>query len=545
MKLRFLFPFLLASFFISAQALTDEIRQEVDRLVMADIPDGGPGAAVGIIRNGEIIYEKYAGLADVKNKRSISSATRFNLASNAKQFTSVRALQLIDAGKLKLDEDIRRFFPGLYADLDTPITVRQLINHTSGLRDVYDLWSIQGYTWYKKKFTNADAVELLIKQRDLNFPPGTRHLYSNSNYILLAEIISQIEGKSFREDMDDFFKSLGFTATAFRDNAKVEVPNMALPYFNFDKWITYDLPTTVHGDGALFGNLQDQLLWETTVQTGKSPALSPDQIRRSQLPLDQVTDYAYGLENDTYRNTPVRYHDGSTGAWKASTLRFHEQKITIVVLNNSGKFGTNYLARQIADALLFPDAQPAKYALEPATIGPDLKTSDILGTYVINGSYFYRYLMREGQLFLERPNRNPVAIEWEKGNVFHEIKDPAFKQAFTTNEAGLAIVTAYYPREEPYSLTKIDFDRASYDFDGITGEYANDELGVTTKITHLGKGNYKIKTAKIKREVQMSVPDVLRFRGSPLSIERNEAGSVTALIYNDGRVLNLRFSRVE
>lgn len=129
----------------------------------------------------------------------------------------------------------------------------------------------EGYTWYKKKFTNADAVDLLLRQHDLNFAPGTRHLYSNSNYILLAGIIGQVTGKSFKADMDDFFQSLGFTATTFRDNAKVETPNMALPYFNFDKWITYKLPTSVHGDGALFGNLQDQLLWETTVQTGESP----------------------------------------------------------------------------------------------------------------------------------------------------------------------------------------------------------------------------------------------------------------------------------
>jgi len=541
-SLLFLFTLTL-SFSLTAQSLTDEERREIDKLVMADIPDGGPGAAVGIVRNGEVIYEKYAGLADIEAKRPITELTRFNLASNAKQFTSIRTLQLIDAGKLSLDDDIRRYLPELYPNLKTPITIKHLINHTSGIRDVNNLWTLQGFTWWKENFTNDDALALLTKQRRLNFPPGSKHLYCNANYLLLTHIIARITERSFRADTDAFFQQLGMPNTSFRDDAEVPVPNMARPYFNFDTWKTYELPASLHGDGALFGNLRDQLTWEVAVQTGESPAISTQLLRLSQLPLDTITDYAYGLENDTYRDRPIRYHDGSTGAWKASTLRFPEEALTIVVLNNSGKFGTNYLARQIADALLFKGIPRKEYPLGPAEIGERIPEADLLGTYLINDSYYYDFVSRDGTLFLERKNRNPVAVEWETGNVYHEINDPAFKQVFTLNSSGELEVTAYYPREEPYTLTKTESNWLNYDFAGITGTYYNEELDVMASIKHKGDKAFSVKLSKREDESKMILPGKLFFRGNPLQVERDEEGEVIGVLYSDRRVENLRFAK--
>jgi len=541
-SLLFLFTLTL-SFSLTAQSLTNKERREVDKLVMADIPDGGPGAAVGIVRNGEVIYERYAGLADIKAGRPIDEQTRFNLASNAKQFTSIRALQLIDAGKLSFDDDIRRYLPELYPDLKTPITIKHLINHTSGIRDVYNLWSIQGFTWWKKDFTNDDALALLVKQQALNFPPGSKHLYSNSNYILLAHIIARITGRSFKADADIFFHDLGMPNTSFRDDADTPVPNLARPYFNFDTWKTYKFPTILHGDGSLFGNLRDQLTWEIAVQTRKSPAISAKLLRLSQLPLDTVTDYAYGLENDTYRDRPVRYHDGSTGAWKASTLRFPDEQLAIVEMNNSGKFGTNYLTRRIADALLFEDAPKTEYPLGPDVIGDRLPEADILGTYLDGSDYYYHFVVREGTLLLERNNRNPVALEWETGNIYHEINDPAFKQVFTRTLSGNLEVTAYYPQHNPFTFIKSKNDWAGYDFSGIAGTYYNDELDVSAEIKHKGSKEFTVKVGKRKKEAKMVIPDKLFFRGNPLQIKRTEDGAITGISYTDGRVENLLFAR--
>lgn len=430
----------LIAFSCSAQPLTPAQQAAIDSLVLADIPEGAPGAAVGIVRGGTVVYERYAGLADLDTGRPIEAATRFNLASNAKQFTSVRALQLADQGKLRLDEDIRRYFPDLLPDVAAPITVGQLINHTSGMRDVYDLWSIQGHTWWKKDYDNGDALALLLRQQDLNFPPGTDHLYSNSNYLLLAAIIARVTSRSFRADMGGFFRSLGMTATAFRDAATVPVPNLARPYFNFGEWTTYDLPATLHGDGGLFGTLRDQLTWEAALQTGQSPSLTTEQLRRSQLPLDTVTNYAYGLENDVYRERPVRYHNGSTGAWKASVIRFPDVDLSIVALNNSGKFFTNYLVRQIADVLLFtgekrpePNESPDKdtssaevdwmdydfAALSGLYRSPELDV-DIKVTYLGEDRYRINTVSREAEVSMTVPDE--LRFRGGRG-VFHRAAD--------------------------------------------------------------------------------------------------------------------------
>lgn len=541
-----LFPVLFFLFLMPTlvgQSLTKKQIKTIDKLVMADIPEGGPGAAVAVIRDGEVVYEKYAGLADIKGERPITAATRFNIASCAKQFTSVRALQLIDEGKLRHEDDIRKYLPELYPDLETPVTIRHLINHTSGLRDMNSLWNIQGLTWWEEPFTNADVVTLLSKQRDLNFLPGSRHSYSNSNYILLAEIIARITGRSFKEDMDAFFQALKMPATNFRADASVTIPEMALPYFNFDTWQTYPLRAVTHGDGALFSTLRDQITWEIAVQTRQSPGISEQLLRTSQFPLDTVTEYGYGLENDKYRDTHVRYHDGSTGAWKASTLRFPDEKVTILVLNNSGKFGTNYLSRQIADVLLFPEVTKERFPTGPTTLGAKLTEEEILGVYFFNTTFFYRFVQRDGALFLERPNRNPVAVEWEAGNVFHEINDPAFKQAFTRNDEGVLEVTAYYPTHDPYTLTKVDHDWSDYDYAGLEGDYYNNELDVTIKVVRKEDKTFSIQRIKPKKKWLATIhnPDILAWKGGPIRFERDENGAVTGFGFSNDRIRNLRF----
>lgn len=546
MKLFSVLLFLFLTPTLTAQPLTNKQRKAIDQLVMADIPEGAPGAAVAIVRDGKVVYEKYAGLADLEAQRPITATTRFNIASCAKQFTSVRALQLIDEGKLSLEDDIRKYLPQLYPDLETPITIHQLINHTSGLRDMNSLWNIQGFTWWEEPFTNQDAITLLSKQRDLNFTPGSRHLYSNSNYIVLAEVIAKVTGRSFKADMDIFFRQLEMPATSFRADTSEIVPDMALPYFNFDTWQTYGLTASLHGDGALFSTLRDQITWEIAVQTQQSPGISEKLLRVSQFPLDTVTDYGYGLETGQYRNTNIRYHDGSTGAWKASTLRFPDEQVTILVMNNSGKFGTNYLSRQIADALLFPNVKAASFPTGPTTIGAKLTEEDVLGTYFINGSYFYRFVRRKGELFLERPNRNPVAIEWEAGNIFHEINDPAFKQVFTRNEEGILEVTAYYPTHDPYTLTRADHNWVEYDYTAVTGTYYNNELDVTINIVRKNDNAYKIIRTGRKKEwnATMDIPNTLRWKGGPVTFNRDENGTVTDFVFSNDRVKNLLFVKL-
>ncbi len=321
---------------LTGQRLSQETIKSLDALTTQYISEGAPGVAIGVVQDGQIIYEQYAGLADLERQRKIDEQTMFNIASNGKQFTALSILKLLEMGQLNLEDDVREYLPKLLPSIATPITIKHLLNHTSGVRDIYNLWSLQGYTWWEESFSNEDVIQLLYQQNDLNFQSGSKYMYSNSNYILLTEIVKVVSGQSFKTFSDQLFQELGMKNTYFLADHQQVVPFIARPYFNFDTWLTYDWLTDVHGDGALFTTLQDQLRWELIVQSLSCNSLIEASLKMSQSPLPgtKFPSYGFGLEFDTYKGLPYTYHDGSTGAWKASFVRFPEQNLAIVAMNN-------------------------------------------------------------------------------------------------------------------------------------------------------------------------------------------------------------------
>ncbi|MEL7534904.1 MAG: serine hydrolase domain-containing protein, partial [Bacteroidota bacterium] len=237
-----------------AQKLSSKQIKSLDQIVVDNVDEGAPGLAMGIIKNGKIVYQKYAGVSNLDPTTVIDENTRFNIASLAKQFTAMCILRLVEDQKLKLDDDIRQFIPKLYPNIESPITIAHLLNHSSGIRDMNSLWSLQNITWWKETFSNQDAIELLEQQQDLNFEPGSRHVYSNSNFILLTEVVKVVSGQSFKDYSDQMFAEIGMKDTRFEPNHD-QIENMARPYFNFDTWKTYDWLSNLHGDGALFTTL--------------------------------------------------------------------------------------------------------------------------------------------------------------------------------------------------------------------------------------------------------------------------------------------------
>lgn len=511
---------------------------------MADIPDGGPGGALGIILNGKLIYTKYAGLADLETKRVIDGNTRFNIASNAKQFTAIATLKLVREGKLSLEDDIRKYLPGLYPEIKAPITVASLINHTSGIRDVYNLWSFQGITWWKKSLDNDDALKLIKNQRELNFKSGSQRLYSNTNYILLAHLVAKVSGKSFRAYTDELFRELGMTSTNFVSNHKDMGPNIGRPYFNFDTWTTFKWRTDLHGDGSLFSSLEDQLAWEVAVQKGSARGLSTELMAESQQAVNADADYGFGLEHGAYRGVPVRWHDGSTGAWDASFIRFPEHKLTILASDNSGKFGTNLLVRAIADIVLQDTFTEEAYPTEPKVIGAEIPVEKLVGTYMTGSGFSFIFKLEDGKLILERDGRSDNELVLEAGNVYHQKFDPAFKQAFTWDEEKGMQVTAYYWAHSPYTLTRSKVDWQGYDFTGLEGKFYNDEVKVSFKVTYTEGQRYRIKSGKDEMRGKLYKRDrMLADGGNNITISRDAEGRVAALLVSDDRTRDLRFVR--
>ena len=219
--------------------INERLLVSLDSIATQDVPLRAPGIATAVVCDSKVVYQKYAGYADFADSSLIDKKTRFNIASNGKQFTALAVLTLVDAGKLKLSDDIRQFFPTLFPAIREKITIQSLLNHTSGIRDCYDLWSLQGSTWWENSFDNDDVLNLIERQADLNFTPNTKYMYSNTNYILLALIVEKASGKSFVAYTNELFRKLKMANTSFEANYATIRGKVARAYFNFGSWTTY------------------------------------------------------------------------------------------------------------------------------------------------------------------------------------------------------------------------------------------------------------------------------------------------------------------
>lgn len=542
-----LFLLLLACCAVAQGKHTLSPRQihQLDSISTQDVPKKAPGIASGIVMNGKIVYTKYSGYADLKDSVLITNESRFNIASNGKQFTALAILILVDQQKIKLQDDIRLFFPDLLPQIKEKISLENLLTHSSGIRDVYDLWALQGITWWEQTFTNQDALALLYRQRELNFTPGTKHSYSNSNYILLALLIERVSGQSFTRYTNEMFRKLKMPNTSFESDYQKIRGRVALPYFNFDTWFGYDWICNIHGDGNLFSTLEDQLTWEKTIQTKSSDFLSKKLIAQSQqiVPTTFLNNYGYGLEFGTHKGLPYMFHEGSTGAWKATFVRFPKDKISIVTLTNSGKTIPSSQTRQIADVVLALNDQPKTFPTTPAATGSFVSITDAVGIYQNEYNFTFTFEQRDTSLFLLRSGRNDIRLEREGPNIFHQWNDFDFKQEFTVSDKGGLNVTAYYTTHAPYTLTRKSANWSGFDYHSLNGDFQNDETGVCFKLKYTSGITYEVTLRGEKNAAKILSSDRLMLDNYNLDISRDEAGNVLALLLSGDRISNVRFSK--
>lgn len=469
--------------------------KRLDSIATQDVPKGAPGIATGIVNNGKIVYERVVGYANLVDSTLITRNTRFNIASNGKQFTALAILVLIDEKKISLTDDIRKYLPTIYPRQNSKITVENLLNHTSGIRDVYDLWSLKGLTWWEHSFTNKDALELIEKQQELNFDPGSKYSYSNTNYILLTAIIEKVTGISFVAYTNDLFKKLNMPNTSFEDNYKKIRGPLAKAYFNFNKWTTYNWIWNACGDGNIFSTLADQLQWEQILQGSTDNNIKRQILERSQQLTDNSTikNYGYGLEFGTYKGLDYKFHEGATGAWKATVTRFPSKETSIITLTNTGKSTPNTQTRQMADVIFNLNADATYVITKPDKVGSFVSDEDMIGIYLTEDNFTFQFEKREGNLYLKRIGRNDVQLEREADNILHQTYDPDFKQEFNRNEKGEMTVTAYYTSHSPYTLTKSNSDWTGYNYQALNGKFINSETNVAIKIKFVGDKSYNIK----------------------------------------------------
>lgn len=544
--IRILIPLLVVNAGHSS-SLDPQRLARLEEAIEAQTRGLAPGVAVGIVHNGRIIYEKYAGYGNLEDRTNVGPKTRFNLASNGKQFTALCLLELEKEGLIRLDDPIRKYLPDFLPNPEFNITISNLINHSSGVRDVYDLWALQGLTWWKEFFSNKDALRLLEDQQDLNFPPGSQFLYSNSNYILLAEIVNRVTGTSFRNRTDSMFARLGMKETSFRDDAMDVLPNRAHPYGKWNSWKEYPSITSLHGDGALYSTLPDQLRWEQLVQGSLQADLETGLIEKSQGQLigTSISKYGYGLNLGTHRGLRFVHHEGSTGAYNASVVRFPSENLSVVVMSNHGQISPTAFSRAFAEAALGPEMfTDSRYPSQPATLKTKPKDSEIVGVYRTDGDEIYVIDSRRGRLYCTLGSQASSPLIHLEGNLYRFRNARTRRIAFSPGESSLGELVLYQPSQEPTRAIKLATGPGKAgDKVEIDGRYVNRETNTEIRIRHKAGFEYEFVRNGKSGTGSLLGRDFLRSNGFSIRVTRNEQGRVQGLLVDRARIRNVVFSK--
>jgi CubicO group peptidase (beta-lactamase class C family) len=319
-----------------------------------------PGAVLAIIKDGRIIYQRAYGMADLERNVPLSLQSVFDIASTSKQFVAISILLLREKGKLSLDDDIRMYLPE-FLDYGQTITLRHLIHHTSGIRDYMDLMELAGMK-HENSYHQSEIIALIARQESLNFEPGEEFDYSNSGYLLLAEIIERVSGRTLGEFTEQhIFKPLNMNASHFYDDFTRIVKNRALSYSRKETggYASIQYIFDVVGDTGLLTTIEDLFLWDQNFYHNKlgegGPKLIEQLLAPGQLQEGEKLHYAFGLELDEYRGLRVIKHDGSAAGYESEMLRFPDQRFTVIVLSNQAGFSSTKLAEQVADLYLADD----------------------------------------------------------------------------------------------------------------------------------------------------------------------------------------------
>ncbi len=310
-----------------------------------DKPDS-PGCALGVIKDGQLIYARGYGMANLEHNVPNGPKLVYDIGSTSKQFTAASIVLLARQGKLSLDDDVRKYVSEL-STYQKPITIRHLIHHTSGLRDYLTLFSLAGVS-FDDTTTEKDALDLIVRQKGLNFAPGDEWLYSNSGYFLLSMIVKRASGKSLAEfAKENIFDPLGMKHTIFLDHHKRIVPMRATGYSPGRSGFQIEMSNFEQtGDGAVMTSIEDLLLWDRNFYEPKvgGPEFLKQMHEAGALNKGEKLDYASGLFVDEHQGLRRVSHGGSWAGYRSDFIRFPDQKFSVICLCNLGATNPSRLA---------------------------------------------------------------------------------------------------------------------------------------------------------------------------------------------------------
>lgn len=324
-----------------------------------DVP-GSPGCGLAVAQDGALIYTRGYGYANLDYDIPITPKTVFDVASVTKQFVAANLSMLALEGKLTLDDDIRKWLPEL-PEYEWPVTLRHMLHHTSGLRDYLNLFPLAGRGDYYP-ISHAQILDMMSRQRALVSQPGDRYNYSNSAYMLLAQVIKRASGKSLGEiSQERIFDPLGMTGSLMYNNSEEIIPERSIGYDNDSEGrlrIVHNYNFDVAGDGQLYSTMEDLLRWDNYLHGVVKPAIHPLMLTEGYLNNGEALGYAQGIKLNEYRGHRTVGHSGSSWGFRTQLVRFVESGLSIAISCNSDSARPGELVLHVADHYLADQLGP-------------------------------------------------------------------------------------------------------------------------------------------------------------------------------------------
>ena len=528
---------LLLGIVLAPCALPEDARAKIDKIFERYNHTDSPGCVAGATQDGSTVLASAYGMADLEHGIALTPESVLEPGSVAKQFTAAAVLLLVQQGKLSLDDPVRKYIPEV-PDYGAPITVRHLINHTSGLRDWGSVEDIAGWPRTTREYRHAHVLEIISRQGALNYPPGAAYSYTNTGFNLAAILVGRVSGKTFPAfTKEQIFSPLGMTSTQWRDDFRRIVRNRAVAYSRKDNLFEQDMPfEDVFGNGGLLTTVGDLLRWNRNFTDAKigGRAFVDAQQQQGRLADGRTIAYAAGLMVLHWRGLKEVSHSGSTAGYRAWLGRYPDQGLSVAVLCNLASANATQLGHQVADVYL-----------AGATMRPQVEIPLADTTSLVTKAGLYRSVrdhrtlsvaVQDGALSIDhRGALTPIAA-----NVFGLGEDGP-RVEFDSN-SNLHMSTEvdegnYYEKVERWTPGPADLTP-------MIGEYASDEAEVTLRVALENGGLVIHRRPDTKIELTPSYRDGFGCSLGSVRFLRDAQGHVSELSIGEQRVWDIRFRRV-
>lgn len=515
-------------------------------------PDS-PGCAVSVVRSGETVHARGYGLANLEQPAPITPGSVFEAGSVSKQFTAAAVALLAADGRLSLDDPARKHLPEV-PDFGAPLTIRQMLNHTSGLRSFRPLVALQGRPDGRAVHTNREILALVGRQHRLNFAPGEQYLYSNNGYILAALVVERVSGRRFGEFCAErMFRPLAMASTQWRDDfTRIDKGRATAYETGSDGALHANMSfSEIVGNGGLLTTVGDLQAWNRELSAPK--VLGSGVVEAMQTPGrlndGSTTGYALGLEVGAYRGLREIAHSGGTAGYRAYLARYPERDLSVALLCNHGDLNPVGLSRQVVDAFL---AAPGESPRPVAATVTSAELEALAGLYHdAQAGAVMRVSVAQGALVVGEMKAVPLgAGRFRIGGVELAFEPGGPRRLLVGGGEGKPRVLVAVPAVSPTPMELAEY----------AGSYRSDELGVRYSVSVQGGrlllqrppdepwrlqslfadtfdlGDPVLERYPLRKRFVLAVSWVARF-------SRDGQGRVVALEISENRARHMRFVR--